>query len=485
MFSRPPRPGREAQGGDPGAPTIDPLVGTAEEHATEPTAFDAGWLATGVLSSAVAQGLVAGAAFLTSVMIARATGPQGKGIVALLLASLAIPAVLANPGLGRAAQTFLARDPARARVMVSVVVTYCVIVGLAGAALIVALRRPFASLFLDGSGESFVWLVAPLLPASMLIQSGGLMLVSANRIRARNTFQIAQSLGVLVAVSAVLLTGDLDVRRILATSAATAVLVAVLMTVYIMRIYGFTFRWERRTVGMLFGYGFRHQGSVIVNTLSKRLEYFFIAAFLDVAAVGIYSVAAAMQDVLLLMPRGLIELGASAFAVRDESTARYLAIRVIRVMLGIALIAVVPIYLAASLLIPAIFGESFAEAVPLFGILLVTFVLYPLGPIALIYAAARMQPGWVTLIWSIASVTNVGATAMLIPLVGLPGNALATVAYYVVLGVGGMWLFLRLTGASSLRELLPRTGDLKAVLVLLRKGFRTRRSSLPKTDYED
>lgn len=449
----------------------EPSLSDASDPPTEPQGFDAGWLATGVLGSTLVQVVMTVSGFATSIIVARGTGAEGKGTVTLLLASLTLPAVIANPGLGRAVQVFLVADGARARPMVSIAITYAISVGSIGAGAVVLVREPFSNLFLEGTDGSLLWFVAPLFPASMLIQSMGQILVSADRVHARNVFQLLQAVTLLILVVVLVWITDFGVKGALVASTASAALVAIGMTSYLIRMYGFNLTWDRDLLRTLFGYGIRQHGSVVTTVITKRVEYFFLAGFLDLSAVGVYSVAAAMLDVALLMPRTIMELGIPAFATGDTSSAGRFAARVMRAVTSVSSLMVVPAFLLALVAIPAVFGNDFAEAAPLFGILIWTLVLFPTGPIALTYVSARRRPGSVTFVYAAAAIVNISLSLLLIMTFGLAGNAVATIIYYGCLTGGGMWLYLNLTGRGMALELVPRRGDLATIRALLARAI--------------
>lgn len=120
------------------------------------------------------------------------------------------------------------------------------------------------------------------------------------------------------------------------------------------------------------------------------------------------------------------------------------------VLLAMAPIATTLLVCAASI-VDAVYGDEFAESVPVLRILAVAIVVFGVGHLAGLLVLVR-RPGRVTIAYNAAiAVLNVALCAVLIPLYEGRGAAVATLAAEALLAGAGLVLAARAVGWPRLR----------------------------------
>lgn len=439
--------------------------------------FDMQWVVRGAFSNFSTQLLGMFLTFGQGVLIARLVGTQGKGAIALLVAAVLVPVALTSAGLGTSAQYHLASRKGDAKTIVSVVTLYALLVGGLLAWAVHHFNVPFIRWFLKdvaNAGE-FLPLAAPLVLTQMLDASLSQLLVSANRVRIRNIIQVVEAcLGIVfIGCFVVWLHGGIH-GAILAMTASSFVS-AFLKGMVAIRQYGFTFRWDLVTLGQLFRYGIYNHGSNLLVFVFKRAEYFFLAYFLNVSAVGIYSVATSFVGLLLTVARSLQEVAMSAFAANHPVEAGKIVAKFSRVLLTGSIVMLIPAGMLGSYLIPHIYGSPFASAVLPYWILLLTLLCWGPGPYLTTYVVGIGHAAVGMKSTLAITILNVVLTVLLIPRFGLAGNAVATVAGYGLNVILGLILFRKFSGLPFREALLVSREDFGNIRQLVADFFKEKR----------
>jgi O-antigen/teichoic acid export membrane protein len=196
-----------------------------------------------------------------------------------------------------------------------------------------------------------------------------------------------------------------------------------------------------------------------VSLLNYRIEMLILEGYEGLAAVGIYSMASSLAELLWIVSSSIATaVVASAIVPDSEAAARAIA-RGVRS----ALAATLPLAGAAAALgwwaIPIVFGRPFEPSINPLWLLLPGVVAYSPAAIVSVFFTIRLGESRVPFVASIASCAATGVLCLpLVPHYGAAGAATASTIGYVagisVLLVG----FVRRTTVKA-GDLLPRPAD--------------------------
>ena len=203
--------------------------------------------------------------------------------------------------------------------------------------------------------------------------------------------------------------------------------------------------------------GWLGQLSAVASLLHMRLNFALLAAWHGPAAVGVFSVAVLVGELLWNLPSALSPiLVYSSAASGDAGDRDRLAARAVRVGLAATAVVALPLGLLAGWLLPRLFGGEYAAAAPALRALLPGIVAFAPGAVLAGDFIGRGRPGWNAQASAFTLAVNLVAGLALVPRLGLLGAAWAsTIAY----ASGAAWMVLRFRRASGLtwRELLGRS----------------------------
>ena len=358
-----------------------------------------------------------GAGVAASVMVARALGPEGRGLYAVAGALAGIGVQFGNLGLHSANTFFAARDRsllprlAGNSLAVSAVLGTVVVAALWG----IAFLRPD---------------IAPL--------SGTLLLLTSASIPIGLVYLLLQNL--LIGVQEVV---DLIVLVILEGSVSPAALFAagvaasaVGLAQVLMRIWRLAPVIPWPSPGLLRAhlvYGLKSYLACLFAYLVVRFDLLMVQHMLGARQTGYYSIAASMADLVYLLPSiigTLLFPKLVARATREEKwrlTAGMSGL-VLVLMMGVSGIAA----LFARPVIRLLFGADFLPAAPAFVLLAIAMIFYGVNNIVSSYLASMSFPWFSVLIWIVACALNVGLNLFWIPAYGIMGASLSSLVCYVL-----------------------------------------------------
>jgi O-antigen/teichoic acid export membrane protein len=214
-----------------------------------------------------------------------------------------------------------------------------------------------------------------------------------------------------------------------------------------------------RTSGLL-GYG----GSVWFGSLAgivlARIDQVLMTPLSGNFQLGIYAVAVNVGEVILVFNSAVRDVVFSAQSAQDDEDKLTMASRLSTIVtLGAAII----VGSLTPLMLPLIFGTSFAPAIPVVLILLLAAVLGNPGSVAGAGLSARGKAGLRSLSLGIACLINIGVLLLLVPVMGAVGAAVATLLGNVVSSNLNIVFLWRRFGISPIRFYKFTFDDLRAL----------------------
>jgi O-antigen/teichoic acid export membrane protein len=411
--------------------------------------------------------------FVASVFIARALGPEGRGIYVLPVALATIVIGVTTQGLELAQVRLWATRNESARQWASSANWLAVPVGVLGAAagwIVYELGRsgPFSGV--TRLEMATILVLLPIWVHGVLIR--GLLVVDG----ALATVNRALAIGDLcrtAIVIALFASGALTVEVVLAL---TAVLVVV-PWVLCWRAIGGPRTFQRPGPGLIrqqLSAGVRLAPHFFFLTLNLRLDVLLVAAFVGAKQVGLYSVAVLIAELVWVPTWALAQATKEAQAGAEQGAAGVVTARALRVTLLVSALCALALALAAPAILAVVFGSDFSPALTALWLLLPASAAMAVWRLLSVFLA-RLAPIRVPAAIALAALfVNCSLNLILIPAIGIAGAALASTAGYGCGALLALRRFRAITGFPA-SELVPRRADLRDVRELVRPRALRRR----------
>ena len=163
---------------------------------------------------------------------------------------------------------------------------------------------------------------------------------------------------------------------------------------------------------------------ILLSALYFRVDIFLIQAWMGIEAVALYNAVFRLVEALRLFPAAVM---AVAFPMLCRAVDAGPVVRTASLLSSAAGAVATALWLGAGWIVPLLYGTVYAEAVPLFRVLLLAFPLMSLN-----YALTHQIIGWdrqarYTAVCGLALGFNVALNAAMIPSLGVLGAAWSTV----------------------------------------------------------
>ena len=390
---------------------------------------------------------------VTSVIVARALGPSGRGSVAAALALTMLLVQFGTLGMTTANTYFVAQDrQARGRI-VSNSLAFAFGGGalLMGVGIVLKALAPSVARGLDWTELTLAVVAVPVMLSVLVLRA---ILLGERRTVAYNATELALSVATTVALFVVLVPLDGGVKAAIALTPASQ-LVAALVLLAVLREDGFRLpmpdpSFARETLR----YAARVYVATLIGFALIRIDMLMVNGYLGARQAGIYSVAVALADGIYLIPTVIAtNLFARVAGGLDTNSAAVVFRSVSVLYAGVVGVSVV----FASLMVHVVYGSAYADATNLYYWLAPG--VFSLGMINILsqYFAGRGFPKAAVVVWFPALAINLVINIIFIPRAGTYIASLASSIAYTFLLILHMELFARDTGGW--RSLVPRPAE--------------------------
>ena len=368
--------------------------------------------------------------FASSVLIARALGPEGRGLYLLPVTIVTIAAMVGSLGVEPAQVRLWAHRRASRDQFETAAAVLAAGLGIAAAALawgFYQLGRPTLFEDVEPIDVAIVIALLPIWIHSNLVRS---LLVLSGRLTTANVALVIGDLARSGGIVLLYLTVGLDVEVVLLMFGVLIVTPWILMTASPAR----TGRVRRPVPWPLIRselrLGIQIAPYAVFLFLNLRLDIFLLAGRFGPADVGIYSIAVLLSELVWLATDSLAASIKERQANAPLHEAMDVTARAVRMNLLIAIAGGVVLALIAPVMIDVLYGDGFSAAAP------VVWALAPAAAAMAVWrtvavALIRFEKPWLPpLVGLIAMAVNVIANLLLIPSLGLIGAGLASLASY-------------------------------------------------------
>ncbi len=397
------------------------------------------------------------ASFLIVVIIARALGPDGRGVTSLYQAAINVGYAVLSLGVSVAAIYFVSREEVSPREAVESGLTVT-LVATGVCALGVAMVTPLAGGRLLDAHVPY-WMAIAAVPLSIQFRVLEGVLRARGRFVAMSLLELSLPLTNLIALGAVEVSAGLTVWRMIVVWSLAGIVPVAIGYAYL----GVDALPRRLLTNASFGrmarFGVQGQLGNLVQLLNYRLDSYLVLVFVNAAGVGLYAIGVSLSEGLWLISNAVAivlvpKLTAAGADYAAETTPLVCRNMVLITALGAGVAAAL-----SSLFIPLFFGKAFDGAIVPFLWLLPGTVALAGAKILSAYVFSRGRPLINTWIAVATLAVTLVADLALIPAFEVAGAAIASsLAYGVSLALTAV-AYRRLSGGSIAEALLPRLSD--------------------------
>jgi O-antigen/teichoic acid export membrane protein len=401
---------------------------------------------------------------VTNVVLARALGPEGRGIYAVAVLIPGLIGLLLGFGISPANVYHYSKKLISADELIGTATASALVLGAACYITLFAYIRISGSAYVAGIRSTF--LLVSCLAVPFLLQTASLqgLLVGAERFVLYNLTFLSQSAATMAAVILIVVvfrgsTMGAVVAWTLSAAIASAVAAASAGTLGRMSL---GLRWA--TLRRLLGFGLFSYLSSLTSFVNLRFDVLLVNLFAGTRQVGLYSVGTSLAEVVWYIASAAGTVLAPRVAASNSEKADRTTEAVSRVVALLAVMAAIGLGLLAPWVVVLFFGPDFSDSRWAVWLLLPGIVTFSVARVMSMYLLGRNQLRIDLLASFIGFVVTLALDLVLIPRFGFRGAAVASsIAYTSTMFVDILWATRRST--ITLRGLLLVRGADVALLV--------------------
>ncbi len=411
---------------------------------------------------------------ITGIELARGLGVHNRGALAAAMLWPMLAGNLGTLGIEESTTYHVAREPDHAGRLTGSALSLCGLQSLAFGAVSLALI-PIVLSKHPWSVVVSAWIYSLYVPLYMISVTLNAVLNGLHRYQWFNRVLLTIALLILGAQTLLLALNALSVRALIIAFLTTQALTTLYVAWLVRKAGVHRLHSDRATMRRLFGYGIRSHASTVPSTLNYSLDQLVISIFLTTRQLGLYVIAVTMSSFTILVGASVAKAILPNVAGHTPGPERdLLARRMVGATLLISAAISLPLLIIASPLITILFGHAYAGAANVARILLVAAVALSTNRAleAILRGVGRPLDA------GISEFVALGATAIglasLLPLLGILGAGIASLAAYLVAMAYMARRATRSLGTTQLQLLTPDKESLLTLWARIRGGVPRR-----------
>jgi len=408
------------------------------------------------------QILIFALGLIASIILARALGPTGRGIYALIVLIPAVMLKLGSLGIEAANVYFTGSKRYEIKDITSNSLLSSILLGLILILLFFGIfHLDIFQNFLNSNqiNPLYLWLVVLTVPFSLF--SGFLrnVILGKEKIIAYNKINIFQTIVQLAAIIVFLLILRQGVFGAVFSYVLAIIGVTLFVVLLIRKITKIYFSCNRKLFKDSTKYGLKAYFGNLAQFLNYRLDMFLVAAFLAPAALGYYSIAVGIAERLWMLPGAIATVLFPRISSLKDTEANNLTPRIARHTFLIIFVLSLILALLAKPLIKTLFGFAFLPSVMPLLILLPGIIALGGAKTLTADLAGRGKPQFGTYAAFVSLIVNIPLNLWLIPKWGISGAAFASSVAYIVATLMVIIAFIKISKKPWFEILLIKKQD--------------------------
>jgi O-antigen/teichoic acid export membrane protein len=379
--------------------------------------------------------LIIGMGLVTTAIVARILGPEGRGLFAVAVTVGTIGVQFGNLGFHASNVYFVARNPELLPSLVGNTLlisfgfgTFCALM----AWLFFILRPGIAPLQGIMLVLSLLWI--PFGLATLLLEN---LLIGIQEIRAYNIIEFTAKMITIALLGLVIIFGSATVEMVFVTGLATQVFCVIYSLWRLKRHFACYPGISIRLFGDTIRYGFKAYLAAFLFYLLIKFNLLMIHYMLGKQEAGYFSIATTLWDMVLILPTitGTL-LFARLSSIEDLRRKWQIVQKTVRGIFMVTIPVIIATVLLANQIIGLLYGEAFLPAVPVVYWLMPGALFVAMGTIYQNYLGASGNVSLMIYGPLAALLVDVVCNYFLIGKLGIAGAAMAdSIAYGISLSV--------------------------------------------------
>ena len=419
--------------------------------------------------------------FVTSILLARILGSEAFGIYSLAMLLPTIIVIFADFGISPASVYHVAQGKFSRKEIFGNNILFTIVISFAAVLFGFIVSFFFSEQLFLGVPKSYLFLALLFIPIKLFFTFIRNTLLGAQLFLDYNLLNIVPSVLFFISIVAALWVLKSGPDGALMAGIIAWLLTDIILFLRTKKAFGGAslkrnYTYQKQAIS----YGLKAYLGNALQFLNYRLDMFLVNSFLNVSAVGYYSIAVLLAERLWLVSQVASTVIFPRIASEtDEKKRLEFTPLVARTVFWITAFGALALFLLSRILIVVFYSDKFLASLPPLQALLIGVIGLAVGRVLALDLSGRGRPILNTYVAVITLVSNISLNLIWIPAYGIVGAAWASTVSYLVMFFCTFLFYYRITGNSWQKILLPQPGDwaiYKETLISILNRFMKRSS---------
>jgi O-antigen/teichoic acid export membrane protein len=411
------------------------------------------------LSTIATQFLVLAVSAVTSIIIARVLGPEGRGQLSLLLLVPAVATTFGRLGIGHAVNYYASKVPKTKLIINSFIVSASLSVLLVAVALPVVYFTK--DIFFKTIGAKFLLLICLAIPLYVWNNHFVFLLQGLYKINHRNLVVLSQAVFDIVLIVILVVTLGLGLIGAVVATILSFVLVNFLSALCLLKQIDLKeIHLDLNLIKQLVNFGIKTHIGNIMKDLAYREDILIISYFLSVASVGYYVAAVLVAEAVWGIPDAVGNVLLARVSAMERETVGIFASQVCRrLLIPVAVICVAVLVFAKKIILVA-FGASFEPSVQVLMLLLPGILSFSMWKVLANVLIAQGYPTQYSVTSGVTLFVKIAFDLLLVPKLGINGAAIGSSLAYIMGTIFIVSIYTKVTRTKAKNLFIPAKSDI-------------------------
>lgn len=413
---------------------------------------------------------------LISVLIARTLGPEGLGILAVLVASAAVLISVGSFGLPDSFIYYYKKRIYPLGQIVTIPLFTIILFALITFLAIPLFSDQFIRIFFRNLENysidpAWIYLAFFVIPLALIIDILTRVLIVDNKMGLYAIQQIGNNVSNLAFILLLVFVLRLSITGVLLSKLFFYIASLVVLKIWL-GSHKLNLEFSKNVFLNLFRTGRRQYGISLLALIPKRVDVFLIGVFLSVQYNGYYAITFALMNLLYDIPRATMWPLVGNMTCKNRHEQAMTTAQAIRVLLFLTALAIIIIGLSSYHLILFLYGRKFLLSVSAFKCILPAVIAGAVNIPAAAYYNSIGQPGRIFPYACLSMILHISLDIILIPLIGIRGAAIAFSTSQIFVATTYIFLLSKQSRLPKKEFLIFSREDAKLIHKLIKRTIQ-------------
>ena len=407
---------------------------------------------------------------ITGILIARFLGPEGKGLLALIVLILTLLKLLGSLGLEFSNVYFISRNKNQINNVFTVNILITILANIVLILLLFFFRKSLIDLLLPTFDSKFFCFLYFLFLPFLWLNLTRTIFQGLENFKLFNILKFVEPAIKLIAIIMLVVIFKFGILGGMYALSLSLIIPAICATIFLLRKSKPKLSINRRFLRDTVKYGIKGQIGLFFQFFNYRFDMFLVSYFLSISAVGYYSISVTIAELLWYIPSSIATTLFPKIASQDKQTANRFICGIVSTSILILAITTFVVGIFAPLLIPVIYGRQFSQSTIPLQVLLPGIFAFGLVKILTSYLHGRGKPHYGSIVTVCSLIITILLDFILIPQMQITGAALATSVAYISSLILTIIFFTRNSGLRLHEFIIPSLNKIKTTLALVNEA---------------